>query len=263
MAEGLSASEVSEQVEVMNADDHLPPISLFRLFWRMGGWVVIVFGAVFLIVTLIGYLSFQAAERFTREGVPATAVVTEKYLEESRDSDGDTVIDYYLTLKFETQAGRAMRLTEMVSNDEYARAQEGGAFDLLYLRSDPTRVELTQGSNARAANGLQIAALCMGLIWLAGLWWIGRWAVEAGRARAYGARQVAHVTEVRESNVKVNNSYRYRLVWKDAAGHEGTSLLHKATVLDGYGNGDPIVIYQGLKRSWWAGDIGDREGGST
>lgn len=260
MAEGLSASGVSDQVEVMNADDRLPPVSLFRLFWRMGGWVVLLFGAVFLIVTAIGYVSFQSAERFAREGLPATAVVTEKYLEESRDSDGDRVIEYFVTFEFETQAGRALSLTELVSYDEYSRGETGGSFDLLYLRSDPTRVELTRGSNARAANGLQIAALGVGLIWLAGLWWIGRWAVEAGRARAYGTRQVAHVTEVRTSNVKVNNRYRYRLVWKDAAGREGTSLLYKSTALDGYGNGDPIVIYQGLKRSWWAGDIGDRAG---
>ena len=82
--------------------------------------------------------------------------------------------------------------------------------------------------------------------------------MEAGRARRYGAREVAHVTEVVRTNFKVNGRPRYRLVWRDEAGREGKSLLRKPGDLEAYRNGDPVVIYQGLKRPWWAGDIGDR-----
>lgn len=245
---------------VMTQDDHLPPVSLFRLFWKMGGWIVLAIGAMLLVITMAGHFTFKAAQRFAGEGLPAVAVVTEKYTTESRDSDGDRTVTRWLTLEFVTQRGRPIEVTDSVSSSEYRRAAEGQEFDLLYLRSDPTQVELTEGSNAKTARVTQIIALIVGLIWLGALWWIGRWAVEAVRARRYGAREEAHVTEVRRTNVKVNNRSRYRLIWRDADGREGQSLLHKPENLDMFSNGAPITIYQGLKRPWWAGDIGDRDG---
>ena len=101
----------------------------------------------------------------------------------------------------------------------------------------------------------------IGLVWLAALWITGRWAVEALRARRYGACEMAEVTGIERSAVRVNNTPRYRLTWQDGRGRRGQSLLRKKRDVDGYGAGDRVRIYQGLKRPWWAGDIGDRAGG--
>ena len=52
-----------------------PPPSLFRLFNRMGGWMVIIAGAALLLFTLISHLALQTAKRFEAEGIPARAEV--------------------------------------------------------------------------------------------------------------------------------------------------------------------------------------------
>ena len=95
--------------------DRLPPVSLFRLFWKMGGWLVLIFGVTLLLLTLIGHLSFRTAERFAGEGLPAMARVTDKYTTTSRDSDGDKVTTYWLSVEFVTQRGRTMALDDTVS----------------------------------------------------------------------------------------------------------------------------------------------------
>ena len=140
-------------------DTSVPPVSLFRLFWKMGGWIVIVFGAILLIFTLISQMSLSAAKRFEAEGVPATAVVTQKYYTESIDSDGDRSVTYWLTLNFVTQNKQDITVTESVSSSEYARGEVGEAFELVYLQSEPEWVELTPGSYATGAKVAQIGAL--------------------------------------------------------------------------------------------------------
>ena len=41
---------LSDQSAGMNTDDRKPPVSLFRLFWRMGGWAVLISGALLLVL---------------------------------------------------------------------------------------------------------------------------------------------------------------------------------------------------------------------
>ena len=157
-----------------------------------------------------------------------------------------------------TAAGEDISLNRSVSRAEYNRATQGQPFDLQYLQSAPRKTELTPGSYQSGARVTQIIALVMGLAWLAGLWIIGGWSVAATRARRYGRYEEAKVVEVRRTGVTINGRARYRLVWRDTAGREGRSLLHKAAALEGYGVGEVIDIYHGVKRSWWVGDVGRR-----
>jgi len=41
-------------------------------------------------------------------------------------------------------------------------------------------------------------------------------------------------------------------------GREGQSLMHKAADVGGIRPGDTVGIYQGVKRAWWVGDVGER-----
>jgi hypothetical protein len=163
-------------------------------------------------------------------------------------------------LDYVTQGGRDFTQTRSVGRSLYRSVTEGNEIEIRYLRSRPTRIEVEPGSHATGARVMQFLALLAGLIWLAGLWVVGRWTVEAARARRYGDTGEAKVTAVERSWMRINNSPRYRLLWRDANGHTGQSLLNKRGDLSSYDVGDPIRIYYGLKRSWWAGDIGDREG---
>lgn len=243
----------------MSDHDRLPPVSLLRLFLKMGGWVVIIFGAVLLAVTFIAQLSLMTAQRFEREGLPARAMVAERYTTESVDLDGDRSITYWLGLDYVTQAGEEINLLETVNSGEYRRVAVGDEIDILYLQSAPRRVEVTPGSHAQGAKVARIIGLVVGLMWLALLWVVGRWAVEAARARRFGERLEAKVTEVYRTAIRVNNRPRYRLKWKDHSGRTGQSLLRRRADVEHYKPGDAIRVYQGLKRQWWAGDTGDRE----
>ncbi|MBZ0122695.1 MAG: DUF3592 domain-containing protein [Roseovarius sp.] len=244
----------------MISDAALAPVPMWRLFLRMGGWFVLGLGAVLLVLALVGQQFFAAAKRFEAEGRHAPALVTEKYITESTDSDGDKSITRWLDLEFTTREGERIAITKSVGTGEYHRAVKGQEIDLWYLESAPSRVEITRGSNARGAGIVQIVLLALGAGWLGLLWMVGRWVVEALRARRYGAREEARVTEVHRTSVRVNNRPRYRLKWRDGQGREGQSLMRRIDELEGYRPGDPVRIYHGLKRSWWAGDIGDRAG---
>lgn len=244
----------------MSAHDPIPPVPFWRLFLKQGGWIVLIVGAVLLVLTLVGHFILVTAQRFEAEGREAVATVTEKYTTESVDSDGDRSISYWLTLDYQTRAGEEITTSRIVRRSEYRRAEVGGELALLYLESAPERTELTRGSHARGARVLQIVALAVGVLWLAALWVIGRWSVEAVRARRYGAREEAKVTEVHRTAIRVNKRPRYRLMWKDGQGRPGKSLLRRRGELEHFRPGNRIVIYQGLKRAWWAGDVGDRDG---
>lgn len=234
------------------------PVPLFRLFWKMGGWSVIILGVLLLILSLISQANLSTAKRFEKEGRKATAIVTERYTTVSTDSDGDRTTTYWLTLDYVTQAGEEISLNRSVGTAAYNRASEGQPFDLLYLDSQPRKTELTEGSYRQSSRVLQVVALVEGVMFLGLLWLIGGWTVSAARARRYGRREEAVVREVRRTNIRVNNRPRFRLVWEDSAGREGKSLLRKKSDLAGFRPGDHIDIYHGLKRSWWVGDIGER-----
>ncbi len=242
----------------MTDEDHYPARSALSLFLRMGGWVVLIFTVVLVILSLIGQMIFNTAERFEAEGRGAVAVVADKYVTESRNSDGDRTYTYYFVLDFVTQRREEMQVTKSVGSGYYRETDVGGELPIRYLESDPETVEVQEGGYALGATILRWVALAIGLLWLAGLWLTGRWTVEALRARKYGKVEEATVVEVVKTSVRVNNRPRFRIVWKDSDGREGRSLLRKAADVEGWNGRDAIRIYQGLKRSWWARDIGDR-----
>lgn len=241
-------------------DPQIPPVSLFRLFSRMGGWIVIIFGVVLLFFTAISQLSLSDAKRFEAEGQTATATVSEKYTTTSRDSDGDVDTDYWLSFSYVTSDRQEIDKTTTVGTKLYRSVEVGGTFDLLYLPSQPDRVETRPGSNRTMSRFTQGFALAFGLVWLVGLWVVGRWAVAGARARKYGTRHRVQVQEVRRTNVKINNRPRYRLIWQEPGGGQGRSLLQRHTAVRDFKPGDQIDIYQGLKSGWWIGDVGERDG---
>ena len=225
----------------------------------MGGWWVIITGVMMLFLSLASSSTLSLAERFEREGRSASATVTSKYTTESRDSDGDVTTTYWFSLEYRTQRGEEITKEATVSGSRYRAASEGAQVELLYLETEPERIEIEIGSNRRISRWTQIFSLIIGIAWLSGLWSVGGWAVAAVRARRYGTRVTATIEEVKRTAVRVNGRARYRLVWKDASGRSGHSLLQKEAQIRTFGPGDQIDVYQGVKYSWWVGDVGERE----
>lgn len=236
------------------AQDH--PVSFFRLFWRMGGWLVLIFGSGFLLLSLVNHFAFGLAERFDAEGIETSAQVIDRYYTESVDSDGDKTITYYLEIDFKTNAGRPMRLKPSVGSALYNRTRIGDNIPVWYLQSDPSRIETRRGQNRSAATVTQIIGAIFGLLMLGGVWFPGSKAVSALRARRYGRRDMAEVTGLKQTRWKVNEQYRYRLQWRDSDGRNGESLAYRRDRLTPYRVGSKVPVYRGLRRTWWEGDVG-------
>lgn len=235
------------------------PVSVFRLFLRMGGWIVLILGLVLVILTSIASVSLNTAQRFDAEGRETVAQITERNLTESRDSDGDKTVTYYFHLDYTTNGRREMSIRKSVGSSMYNAHDVGDRIQIWYLETQPDTVELDRGSNAQVARVMQWVGLAFGLAWLGSLWLIGRKAVAAVRARRYGARQEARVQDVERTAVTANGKRQFRLVWRDSQGRTGKSMMGKHAKFDGISTGDTVTIYQGLKISWWSGDVGDRE----
>lgn len=236
------------------AQDH--PVSFLRLFWRMGGWVTLICGVILLVFTLISHATLGLAERFDAEGLKATATVLDRTYTESVDSDGDKTTTYYLSIVFETDVGREVRLKPSVGSSLYDRTRIGDEIPVWYLQSDPSQIETRRGQNRSAATVTQVIGAVFGVVMLVALWVPGGRAVSALRARRYGRRDMAEVTGLKKTGWTVNKEHRYRLQWRDSAGRAGESLAYKQDRLTPYRVGSKVPVYQGLKRTWWEGDVG-------
>lgn len=237
------------------------PVSFVRLFHRMGGWIAYIPLLLCLLITLASAMSLALARQFDAEGREAVGEVRFKEVVIGTDSDGDETRDYYLTLDFETRAGAAITVERSVGRAFYRATDIGDDLPLWYLESRPERIELERGENRRTSNVTQVMALVFGLGTLVAFWIPARWTVAAVRARRYGALEQAEVTGVEATSWTVNDKPRYRLVWREASGREGKSLAYKRQVLEGFGPGAQIEVYQGLKQAWWIRDVGPRAGG--
>ncbi|MDA7429431.1 DUF3592 domain-containing protein [Primorskyibacter aestuariivivens] len=234
------------------------PVSLWRLFFRMGGWLVFVFLLPLIVLTVISHSQLKLAERFETEGRETVATVTGKYYRESTDSDGDRTITYYLNLKFVTDAGETVEISRSVGRASYNAAQDGDEMPIWYLESEPDQTELQRGETRTGSRVAQIIGLVFGLLTLGALWFTGGRAVAAMRARKYGAEEPATVTGHERTAMRVNNKPRYRLTWREKNGRKGKSMMHKLDDIEAFPVGSEITVYQGIKRAWWSGDVGRR-----
>lgn len=235
----------------------LKPRGVVRLFFRMGGWVVVLLGFVVAILLFESSSSLEKAVRLDADGVHTLARVTDKTSLRRRVGDRYEEIRT-IAFVYETSDGRLIELRRQVGSDRFDRVRIGSHIDIWYAPSHPTEVELRRGSLRDASRSAQWIALVVGLVWLFSLWRVGDWAVQAIRARRYGRRMQAKVTGVVESNWVIQWQKYYRLAWCDETGRHGQSLLYRRQSLQPFARGDTISVHQGKSYVWWSGDVGDR-----
>lgn len=252
---GVAQRHDARMVQVAGND----PVPVWRLFWRMGGWVTLIFALFVFVLTMVSQSTLTLAHRFDVEGRETAADLVDKYERVSTDSDGDREVTYYFELRFDTRRGDTVQVSRSVGWSTYRDTAVGDPVPIWYLDSEPETIELSRGENRTTSIVTRWVALVFGALMLAALWIPGRKAVAAARARRYGRRETAVITGLKQTSYKVNNRYRYRLTWREQSGRIGESLAYKEEELKGYAAGQKITVYQGIKRAWWSGDVGDRK----
>lgn len=242
----------------MNRLDTYPPKSLFILFFKVGGIQVLVFVMWVVTFAFFSEVALVSARQFAEEGEDTSAQVTGKYSERKRSANGNRKLRYYLDLEYVTKAGDAISLNRSVQHPVYDRVEVGDVIGITYLRSNPRKTEVTKGRQLRMGRFVRMLAWLSVLAVLAGTWIYGRRALDAVRARKNHQRAEVKLIEVRKCGWWVF-SKGYRLIWHDSTGREGKSLPQKADKLMGFRSGDTLIVFLGGKRSWWVGDVGDRE----
>ncbi|MEM9498823.1 MAG: DUF3592 domain-containing protein [Pseudomonadota bacterium] len=233
-----------------------PPPDAKQLFLRMGGWFVIGLGLLVLVVTLLSQSRASLARQFELESRTAEARVTNRYI---RQQDGGTdQVSFIVAIRFSTAEGKQVRLERGVPEETYRALRPGATLDVRYLPDDPDTVEVTDGAYRSGAVMLQRLALGGGVVWLVMLWRVGSWAVGAVRAREHGALEAVEVVRVQRTTWRLNRQRLFRLVWRDAQGTEGHSLLNWRRRVAPYRPGTTTHVYRGSRDMWWVGDVGER-----
>ncbi|MCP3972715.1 MAG: hypothetical protein GY717_20820 [Rhodobacteraceae bacterium] len=243
-------------MEYRRKHDRHRPRGWFSLFFRLGGWLSLIFGALLIVLTLISASQLFLADQLDRDGKFTRAVVGDKRMAVTYDSDADEERQYFVTFIYKSSEGGQTTETG-VSGDFYDEAVRGDELVIRYLRSDPGQIEYEIGSYRKAGNVLRWIGLVLGLIGLLALWRYGKQANRAVKARRDGDKIHAEVTGIRELKLEVNNRSQARLQWREPDGRTGESLMRGIEELSRlYQAGDRIVVFRLGDDAFWEGDVG-------
>lgn len=235
-----------------------PPPGPLRLFLRMGGWGVIGLGTLVVGLSLWAEYDASLARQFAETGQRTQARVLDHVVQAQLNVDGSVSYRYLLDLGFVTADGEQVRIARPVSGAQFRAVPPGAPIDLRYLPDRPDHVTFGDLSAIPTGRGAQNAALGIGAVTLWLLWAVGRRAVSAVRARRFGTSDEVEITAVRRSIWRAVDGERYRLIWRDADGREGHSLLHKKRDLAEIAPGTRVMVYRDGPHLWWQGDVGAR-----
>lgn len=241
----------------MKTDTQTPPKSILALFFQLGGMVVPILLIWAWLVYSFAAQHIDSARQFTERGETTLATVVSKEYERKRTVDGEMFTLYLLDLRYETQAGEAISITQSVTVFEYNRIETGDTIDIIYLRDAPEIIEVTPGINAQRAMLLCVALAIVLALAICMTWVAARRAMDAIQARKLGTREEVALIEVRRKGLPIL-SRRVQLIWSESTGRAGQSMSRAKAKFGDFKPGDPLIVFHGDRRSWWAGDIGDR-----
>lgn len=218
-------------------------ISPYRLAMRSHAWVLL-FPLFFNVVFgVIGLLALQSAQLLDRYGVEGTAVVTDKDIRESRDSDGRRSYTYYLSYDWSLQGGGMHSGRSSVQRSRYNATAVGDSIAILYVPHDPDTHEIEIGNN-RLFGLLFLGVSAVSMIVLAGIaaFFYRRIGAKL-RAVRRGEVREARVLSIQQTNTTANNHRMWRLHWRDATGEIGQSGMMRRDRLEPFPEGSVIVVY--------------------
>ena len=229
--------------------------SFLRQFLSPWGWWFLVAVTVTLICLAIAQSGARSAERLAKEGVDASAEVTDVRRTSSRDSDGDIDYDYEVAYRFMVD-GRPYERRVDVAYDFYLKIGHGDIVPVRYWSKDPSLSEIEPGSAAFQALFGQIATGVSGLVALI----LGRLGWRRARAAAWmnrhGVARQATVKGLVDTKVSVNKTPRFRATWQESDGREGSTWMARLDRLPTVGSQITILSDpEGRRDSIWEGDL--------
>ncbi|MFL4470566.1 DUF3592 domain-containing protein [Tateyamaria armeniaca] len=231
------------------------------MLWHTGGMLPLFLAVFTVIFTLISMAELRKGLAFAARGVEVSGQVMDRdEVRVRRDDRWQT--DHYLTMRY-TVPDEVIELRRKVTRSVYDASDIGSSRTVRYMPDAPRQVEFKIGETLAAGQTMRWLALALGLATLGTLWWKGGRAVDAIRARKFGALEQVTVTGVRE--IKHKNDRTYTLEWTDADHVTGSSLTSgsRARYAD-YPPGSRIEVYRGARgHMWWVGDVGPRTAAAT
>lgn len=179
--------------------------------------------ALALIFSGVSGLKARNATLLEDFGVTTQGLVTNRERRETRDSDGNRKVSYYVSYSYPA-GGRVYRNRVKVNASFYNRVRIDQPITIRYYPDRPTLHEYDIGSYRRES---QTMAGFAGLS-VAGAVGLGIWIfIKSGplfRALKFGQVRQAEVTEHVSKTQRGKSGGRYgRLRWRDEAGQEGIS----------------------------------------
>ncbi|MEM6372644.1 MAG: DUF3592 domain-containing protein [Pseudomonadota bacterium] len=238
-----------------------PAPGFWRMLWKTGGLLPLFLGVFTVIFTLISSGELRDGLAFEARGVTVEGDVVDRDSERVRRDDRWQT-KYYLTIRY-TVSDEEIEMRRSVRRTVYDNTQVGGVHLVRYLPERPRKVEFEVGQTLASGRLMRWISLGLGLATLGTLWWKGGKAVDAIRARKFGAAETVRVSEIRE--IRHKNGRTYALHWTDAQGTSASSLARSScAAFDAYPPGTAIEVFRGVKgRMWWVGDVGPRASAAT
>jgi hypothetical protein len=229
------------------------PVRLWHLTRRLGLlWVGIpLFFAV--VFGTIGTMELQKALLIAREGVVVEGIVVHKWIDRTQRDGRDDLTHRIRYEYIPVERGTVLTRTENVSEQRYRREKVGEPILVHYAWSQPDKATLDPRRDRFGAVIFSFFAVLAGCVGLGlAVWMVGR-KLSAIRALRHGEVREARVTGHQQTSTQVNKVWQYHLLWLDAAGVEGRSLMAPMSKLAAYPVGSVIVVYIDPKtgKGWW------------
>ena len=230
----------------------------FGIFMRLQGWWALGMAVVCLALTLFSIYDYQLAARFDRDGVMVPVTIARLWTTVSHGRHGSTT--HYHAEFIYTVGDRHLDREEQISAREYYHFGLTPVVSMRVLPDDPTELETTKGETLGTAKGVQWMALAFGVAALGVGTWIGQEAALMVLARRLGQVRLVAVASHEELKRKGKLTGKGRLHWIGPSGQMMKSLVSDMTLLRDYPVAGQIEVFQRKDRSFWAVDVGGREG---
>lgn len=229
----------------------------FRIVKKTNLWMPVVALMVALVCSGMSAMKARNASLLEEFGVIVQGVVTDRERRESRDSDGDVTVSYYVSYRFSAE-GQVLSYRKKVGSGFYSAVRVDQAIPIRYLPDRPTLHEYQIGSYRREATELAGFAGLAGVVMAGLLVWIAARSGPLFRALRGGEVRLAEVTEHVRKPGRGKSGGRYgRLRWRDERGDEGVSGVVPMldVVSHPVGTRIRVVIDPKTRRGYWEEEL--------
>lgn len=202
------------------ASVYYAPLKIVR---KTNLWMPVVALVVAVICSGMSAMKARSASLLEEFGVVVQGVVTNRERRETRDSDGDVTISYYVSYRY-SAGGEILSYRKKVGSGFYNSVRIDQVIPIRYLPDRPKSHEYQIGSFRREATELAGFAGLAGIVMSGLLIWIVTKSGPLFRALKGGEVRQAQVISHVQKPGRGKSGGRYgRLRWRDEHGVEGLS----------------------------------------